>query len=250
MGALFVLVLGAAFAWYFLKRRKSNQTALRISDPSRPQSLPPNAQPELRIFTEGRLSSHFNGPPDTRSQGLYKPPQASLTVPLPQSTTSHTATNALAVMGSNLSEASLTGITVMGPPSPSLLSSTIPPNSSATTPFSSMPPISEAHRSSRVSYSHIPPVGLPPYSLRDPTTGGAPPRSRAQIPDEPLEEGLMSWRASMVTTLPHYSPGGLLHDDRALALPERSTLDLYLHLSHAVSSDGILCCAAHWKRVL
>jgi hypothetical protein len=219
VGAVFVLVLGAVFAWYFLKRRRSSQTALKINDPSRPQSLPPSAQPELRIFTEGTthgpLSSHFNGPSDTTSQGLYKYPQSTP----PHSSTNHSATNASGVMGANLPEAPLTGVNVMGPQSASLLPSTIPPNLSATANFSSAPSVSEAHRSSRVNYR--PPVGLPPYSLQDPTTGGAPPSSPARIPDEPVEQGLMSWRVSMMTTLPPYSPGRLLHDERALPLPER-----------------------------
>ena len=126
MGAVFILVLGAALAWYFLKRRKNSQTALRTNDPSQPQSLPPNVQPELRIFTEGRLSSHFNSPPDTRGPGFECLRwQTSLTVTAPHSTMGHTATNTSAVMGSRLSGASLTGINVMGPPSTSLFSFTI-----------------------------------------------------------------------------------------------------------------------------
>ncbi len=229
MGAVIALVLGAVLVWYFIKRRGSIQPALRTNDLSRPQSLLPSEQPELRVFTEvttqGPLSSHFGGPSDTTSQGFYKYPPISLTA----TPTSHSETNTSTGMGSTPSGASLTGMNVMGAPSTSLLFSTIAPNLSTTTNFSSMPSISEAHQSSRVSDRS--PAGLPPYSLQDLTTGGAPPGSLrtdvptslvpAQAPDEPVEEGLMSWRASMVTTLPPYSPGGFLHDERAPPLPER-----------------------------
>jgi len=81
------------------------------------------------------------------------------------------------------------------------------------------PSVSEAHRSPRVT--DRPPVGLIPYSSQDTTTGGIHPRSPAQMPDEPVVEDLTSWRASMVTTLPPYSPGGFLYDERAPPLPER-----------------------------
>ena len=230
MGAVFAVVLGAALVWYFLKRRRSIQPALRTNDLSRPQSLLPSEQPELRVFTEGTahgpLSSHFDGPSDATSQGFYKHPQTSLAATPPHST-GHTETSTSTVMGSNLSGASLTGMNVMGTPSTSLLFSTIAPNSSTTTHFSSMPSTSEAHQGPRVGDRS--PVGLPPYSLQDLTTGGAPsggPRTDvptniapAQIPDEPVEEGLMSWRASMVTTLPPYSPREFLHDEHAPPLP-------------------------------
>ena len=216
--------------WYFLKRRGSKQPALRTNDLSRPQSLLPSEQPELRVFTEatthGPLSSRFGGPSDTTSLGFYKHPQTSLTATPPHST-GHTETNTSGVMGSNPSGASLTGMNVMSTPSTSLLFSTLAPNTSTTTHFSGIPSTSEAHQSFRAGDRS--PVGLPPYSLQDLATGGAPSGSLrtdvptglvpTQIPDEPVEEGLMSWRASMVTTLPPYSPRGFPHDEHAPPLP-------------------------------
>lgn len=231
MGAVLALVLGGALVWYLLKRRRRSQFALSTNDLSRPQSLAPGAQPELRVFTEGTthgpLSSHFGGPLDTTNQGFYKYPQTSSTATPPHST-SHTETSTSNVMGSNPSGASLTRMNAMGAPSTSLLFSTTAPNLSTATHFSSTPSVSHAYRGSRVSDRSR--AGLPPYSLQDLTTGGAPPRSLrtdvttgpvpAQIPDEPVEEGLMSWRASMVTTLPPYSPGRFLDDEHAPPLPE------------------------------
>ena len=231
MGAVFALLLGASLVWYFLKRRRRSGFALRTDDLSRPQSLAPGAQPELRVFTEGTthgpLSSDFGGPSDTTSHGFYKYPQTSLTVTPPHST-SHTETSTSNVMGSNPSGASLIGMNAMGAPSTSLLFSTIAPDSSTTTHINSTPSTSDTHRRSRASNRSQ--AGLPPYSLQDLTTVSAPPRGHpadvttspgpAQIPDEPVEEGLMSWRASMVTTLPPYSPGRFLHDEHAHPLPE------------------------------
>ena len=204
---------------------------MSTKDLSRSQSLAPGAQPELCVFTEGTthgpLSSHFGGPSDTTSHGFDKYPQTSLTVTPPHST-SHTETSTSNATGSNPSGASLIGMNVMGAPSTSLLFSTTAPNLSTTTHFSSMPSASDAHQGSRLSNRS--PEGLPPYSLQDLTTDSAPARNLrtgvttspvpAQIPDEPVEEGLMSLRASMVTTLPPYSPGRFLHDDHAPPLPE------------------------------
>ena len=228
MGAVSALGLGAALLWYFLRRRRRSSFALSANDLSRPQSLAPGAQPELRVFTEGTTHGpHFGGPSDTTSQGFYKYPQTSLTVTPPHST-SHTETSTSNVMGSNPSGASLIGMNVIGAPSTSLLFSTIAPNLSTTTHINSTSSTSDTHRRSRASNRSQ--AGLPPYSLQDLTTVSAPPRSHpadvttspgpAQIPDEPVEDGLMSWRASMVTTLPPYSPGRFLHDEHAHPLPE------------------------------
>jgi hypothetical protein len=225
VGAVFVLVLGAVLVCYFLKRR-SIRNSLRSNDLSSPHFLPPSAQPELHVFTtQGPLSSQFDAPSDTTSHGFSKYSQTGLTVTPHHSTTSHTAIYTSAIAESTLPGESLTGANVMRTPPTSFTSTTVPPNLSATTNFSSTSSVSEAHQGFRIN--DRPPVGLPAYSLQDLTAGPAPLSSLstnvaiAQIPDEPVEQGLMSWRASMVTTLPPYSPRGLLHDERAPPLPER-----------------------------
>ena len=86
---------------------KSGQTALRTNDPSRPQSLPPSAQPELRIFTEGPLSL------DPPIRGVKDFTNAHRRVN--RYTTSHTATNISTVMRLDLSRTPLTGMNEMGP---------------------------------------------------------------------------------------------------------------------------------------
>jgi len=68
-------------------------------------------------------------------------------------------------------------------------------------------------RSDLIAWSAVPPN--PPATHTNVTASHA----QAQIPDEPVEEGVMSRQISRGGTLPPYSPGGLLREEDVPPLP-------------------------------
>ena len=104
---------------------------------------------------------------------------------------------------------------------------TIPRRSLAMTNDGSLPTIPETYQPP--IFNEKLPARIPRQLVQDTITTGGPPSSfytssvanlvRVQIPDEPVEEGLMSREASMGTTLPPYSPGGFQDNEDASTLP-------------------------------
>ena len=103
---------------------------------------------------------------------------------------------------------------------------TIPRRPLAITNDGSLPSITEAHQPPNPNGKL--PTRIPRHLVQDPITTG-PPNSfytssvanliQVQIPEEPVEEGVMSSQASMRTTLPPYSPGGFRDNEDAPTLP-------------------------------
>ncbi len=137
-----------------------------------------------------------------------------------QPASGHTTNYTSSVMGSNPSGESLIGTN---------LGATIHPRSLAVTNPGSLPSVPEAYRPPNVNEKLQ--ARIPRHSAQGATISAVPPSGfytssvanliHAQIPDEPVEEGLMSRQASMRTTLPPYSPGGFQHDEDAPPLPTR-----------------------------
>lgn len=129
----------------------------------------------------------------------------------------------------------ISSVTGSNPPGETLLRTnplpTIPRSSLVVTNPSNLPSVPEAHQLRNVSEK--PPAGvLPRHSGQGVTTSSAPPSSfytnavanrvEAEIPDEPVEAGVMSRQASTRTVPPPYSPGGFQHDEDAPSLPEQT----------------------------
>ena len=239
MAAVIVLALGAVLVWFFLKRRRTNQASRRNRLPvlesmddalPPPQYLPPDARPALRTSNEatmqGPLSSHFYGPSDLTSQVPSKYRETSQPFAPQRSAPSPTTTQTSFVSGSNPS-----GVSLIRARAPSTsLSSTTTPSSPGMSNLSSLPSLPEDHQVPLVNEKLA--LGImAPSSVQSPPTGGPPPsrfypnvvanRVQAEIPDEPVEEGLMSRATSMRSFLPPYSPGGFRNDEDAPPIPER-----------------------------
>ena len=106
---------------------------------------------------------------------------------------------------------------------------TIPPRSLVVTNPGSVPSVPETYQLLNVNEKSL--AGIPQHSAQGNAIRGVPPSGfytssvanliHAQIPDEPVEEGVMSRQASMRTTLPPYSPGGFEREEDAPPLPGR-----------------------------
>ena len=217
VAALIVLVLAVMLVWYLKHRSRETSRRRRLSIMTSEAGVPAlGAQPRLRMSiattTQGLPSSHFYAPSLS-----YQPPQTGRTLApepsIPSYTTpNYTSTYTTSITGSNQSRASHT-------PSAFLSSSITPPSQAVKTGLSITPFRPEAQRSSLLNEKV--PHEIHRYAVQNPTTPG--PSSSfyndivtnyapTQIPNEPVEDGLMSREVSTRSALPPYSPGELRHD--------------------------------------
>ena len=178
------------------------------------------------VTTTSRCSALFNGRNNkgstftTRRSTSHKSSQAGKHSEPHQPASGHTPNHTSSVMGANPSGESLIGTNLVA---------TIPPRSLVVTNPGSLPSVPETYKLPKVNEKS--PAGIPRHSAQGTAIRGVPPSSfytssvanliHAQIPDEPVEEGVMSRHVSMRTALPPYSPGGFQHDEDAPPLPER-----------------------------
>lgn len=227
MAAVVFLVLGGVLLWYFKHRSRENSRRGRppvlASGPNSP-TLGAHSDPRMSAAAnaQGALSSHFYAPSHVASQVAYMSPQTGRPSAPQKLVSNNSATYGSAGSGSNPSEASHN-------PSATLTSSTIPQSPSWVTNLSSTPAGPGAQQGSRINEKS--PHGWPRYTVQNPTTPTPLPSGvyssamsgdfQTQIPNEPVEQGLMSRHISTRSTLPPYSPGGLQRDESMPPLPGR-----------------------------
>ena len=228
IGGTIILVLVAVGIVYFLKRRRSRRDSQRYTFPVlesegiHTRFLPPGGQSmSMAATTQVPFSSHFYA----LSRMTHESSQTAPTFRPQHSNSSHTDTYTSSATGSNVSRARPTGLTLVHNASNSLTSSTIPPSSPGMTNLSSLRTLPEVDHG--LQSDEKLPVGRP----RQGAAAGRPPPSnfytnvvgnliQAEVPNEPVEEGLMSRHASMATTLPPYSPGAFRRGETPPIMPQ------------------------------